>query len=145
MEVDRGRIGVGSTVLVQRRGRPFPEKTITATIADITLAHRRELQTNGRRRASFRAYAKLVNGDARMRPGMNSGADLIQTKIPDAVSIPTKALFVIAGKPVVYVKANGKYTPTTVRVLAKNPDEVAVDGIAGGTVVTLTEPPQEGQ
>ena len=35
-----------------------------------------------------------------MRPGMNAGADLVQTKIPDAISIPAKALFTIAGKPV---------------------------------------------
>jgi HlyD family secretion protein len=139
-EVDRGRIAVGSTVLVHVDA--FPEKTITATIADITPLTEESFNEWPPTR-SFRAYAKLVNADARMRPGMNSGADLIETKIPDAVSIPTKALFVIAGKPVVYVKANGKYTATTVRVLAKNPDEVAIDGIAGGTVVTLTEPPQE--
>jgi hypothetical protein len=141
-EVDRGRIAVGSTVLVHVDA--FPEKTITATIADITPLTEESFNEWPPTR-SFRAYAKLVNADSRMRPGMNSGADLIETKIPDAVSIPTKALFVIAGKPVVYVKANGKYTPTTVRVLAKNPDEVAVDGIAGGTVVTLTEPPPEGK
>jgi hypothetical protein len=76
-----------------------------------------------------------------MRPGMNSGADLIETRIPDAVSIPAKALFTIGGKPAVYVKANGQYVPTPVKVRARNPDEVAVEGINGGTVVALTEPP----
>ena len=80
-----------------------------------------------------------------MRPGMNSGADLIETKIPGAVSVPAKALFTIGGKPAVYVKANGRYTAREVRVKARNPDEVAVDGIGGGTVVALTEPPKEGQ
>jgi len=74
---------------------------------------------------------------------MNSGADLIETRIPDAVSIPAKALFTIAGKPAVYVKGNGQYVKTPVQVRAKNPDEVAVEGIPGGTVVALTEPPVE--
>jgi hypothetical protein len=30
-----------------------------------------------------------------------------------------------------------------VQVKAKNPDEVAVEGLAAGTSVTLTEPPPE--
>ena len=76
---------------------------------------------------------------------MNSGADLIETRIPDAVSIPAKALFTINGKPAVYIKTNGQYIPREVQVRAKNPDEVAVNGIDGGTVVSLTEPPQEGK
>ena len=74
---------------------------------------------------------------------MNSAADLVERRIPDAIHIPTKALFTIAGKPAVYVKAAGKYTPTHVNVIARNPDEVAVDGIPAGTLVALAEPPQE--
>ena len=138
--VDRGRIAVGSTVLVHVDA--FPEKTIAATIADITPLTEESFNEWPPTR-SFRAYAKLENADSRMRPGMNSGSDLIETRIPDAVSIPAKALFVIGGQPVVYVKTNGQYVATKVSVRAKNPDEVAVEGIAGGTVVTLTEPPQE--
>ncbi len=42
-----------------------------------------------------------------MRPGMNAGADIVEMKIPNAISIPAKALFTVSGKPAVYVKANG--------------------------------------
>jgi len=141
-EVDRGRIAVGSTVLVHVDA--FPEKTITAKITDITPLTEESFNEWPPTR-SFRAYARLDNADSRMRPGMNSGADLIETRIPDAVSIPAKALFVMAGKPTVYVKSNGQYLRKLVRVKAKNPDEAAVEGIDGGTVVALTEPPQEGK
>ena len=137
-EVDRGRIAVGKTVLVHVDA--YPEKVITATIASITPLTE-ESFNEWPPTHSFRAYAKLEKPDPRMRPGMNSGADLIETRIPDAVSIPAKALFTIGGKPAVYVKANGQYVPTPVKVRARNPDEVAVDGINGGTVVALTEPP----
>jgi multidrug efflux pump subunit AcrA (membrane-fusion protein) len=139
-EVDRGRISLGGTVLVHVDA--FPEKVITAKITSITPLTEESFNEWPPTR-SFRAYAKLEKPDARMRPGMNSGADLIETRIPDAVSIPAKALFTIGGKPAVYVKANGRYLPRPVQVKARNPDEVAVEGIAGGTVVALTEPPQE--
>jgi ribosomal protein L6P/L9E len=43
----------------------------------------------------------------------------------------------------VYVKANEQYLPRQVKVRARNPDEVAVEGIDGGAVVALAEPPRE--
>ncbi|HZL56362.1 MAG TPA: efflux RND transporter periplasmic adaptor subunit [Bryobacteraceae bacterium] len=141
-EVDRGRIAVGSTVLVHVDA--FPEKTISAKIATITPLTEESFNEWPPTR-SFRAFAKLDKPDPRMRPGMNSGADLIEMRIPNAVSVPAKALFTIGGKPAVYIKAGGQYTPHQVQVKAKNPDEVAIEGIAGGTVVALTEPPQEGK
>ena len=73
---------------------------------------------------------------------MNAGADVIETRIPDAISIPAKALFTLHGKPVVYLKSSGMYMPTEVRVRARNTDEVAVEGIPAGAVVALAEPEQ---
>jgi HlyD family secretion protein len=73
---------------------------------------------------------------------MNAGADIVETRIPDAVSIPAKALFTLHSKPVVYLKSSGGYRPTEVRVRARNTDEVAVDGIAAGAFVALAEPEQ---
>jgi HlyD family secretion protein len=138
-EVDRGRIAVGTTVLVHVDA--FPEKVVPAKISSITPLTEQSFNEWPPTR-SFRAFAVLEKADPRMRPGMNAGADLVEKRIPDAVSIPSKALFTIAGKPAVYVKANGQYVPTIVQVIAKNPDEVAVQGIDGGTQVALTEPPK---
>jgi multidrug efflux pump subunit AcrA (membrane-fusion protein) len=142
-EADRGRIAPGDTVLVHVDA--FPEKVITAKLIAITPLTEESFNEWPPTR-SFRAFAKLENPDSRMRPGMNAGADVVQTKIPNAISIPAKALFTIAGKPAVYVKANGQYFPKTVRIRAKNPDEVAIeggDGIDAGTMVALAEPPAE--
>jgi hypothetical protein len=121
----------------------FPEKTMPAIIARITPLTEQSFNEWPPTR-SFRAFAKLQEADPRMRPGMNAAADLVETRYPDAISIPAKALFTIAGKPAVYVKnKGGQYIPTPVEVIARNPDEVAVKGIAGGTMVALAEPPQE--
>jgi len=137
-EADRGRIAAGDTVLVHVDA--FPEKVTTAKLIAITPLTEESFNEWPPTR-SFRAFAKLDNPDSRMRPGMNAGADVVETKIPNAISIPAKALFTIAGKPAVYVKANGQYFPKTVQIRAKNPDEVAIEGIEAGTMVALAEPP----
>jgi hypothetical protein len=74
---------------------------------------------------------------------MNAGGDLVEERIPNAVSVPAKALFTIGGNPAVYVKANGQYLAKQVKVRARNPDEIAIEGIDGGTVVALAEPAKE--
>ncbi len=139
-EVDRGKIEVGTSVLV--RVDAFPEKVMPAKITSITPLTEQSFNEWPPTR-SFRAYARLEPPDPRMRPGMNAGADLVEDRIPDAISIPSKALFTLGGKPAVYVKTGGRYVPTPVQIIAKNPDEVAVRGIAGGTLVALSEPPKD--
>jgi HlyD family secretion protein len=138
-EVDRGRIAVDNDVLVHVDA--FPEKVLHAKLVSITPLAEQNNEWPPTR--SFRGYAKLEMPDPRMRPGMNAGADVIQSKIPGAISIPAKALFTIAGKPVVYVKAESRYVPTPVTIAARNPDEIAVQGIGAGTLVALAEPPAE--
>ncbi len=140
-ETDRGRIMVGNKVLVHVDA--FPEKVMPAALVAITPLTE-ESFTEWPPTRSFRAYAQIESPDQRLRPGMNSGADIVQMKIPDAVSIPAKALFTKAGQPVVYVKKADRYVMQRVQVRAKNPDEVAVDGLAAGSMVALTEPVPEG-
>ncbi len=139
-ETDRGRIRVGDDVLVHVDA--FPEQVLHAKLVSITPLTERSFNEWPPTR-SFRAYAQIEKPDSRMRPGMNAGADLIQTRIPDAVSIPVKALFTRNGKPAVYVQAHDRYEPREVRVKASNPDEVAVEGISAGAEVALTEPQEK--
>lgn len=139
-ETDRGRVAVDETVLVHVDA--FPEKTVEAKLTSITPLTEESFNEWPPTR-SFRAYAKLDRADSRMRPGMNAGADVVESRIPNAISIPAKALFTVSGKPAVYVKAGGKYVAVNVQIRAKNPDEVAIDGISAGTMVALAEPPAE--
>lgn len=135
-ETDRGRIGVGNDVRV--RVDSLPELNMAAKVDRISpLA---ELNTNEwPPTRTFRAYARLVKPDPRLRPGMNGGMDIIVNRIPDAISIPSKALFTRDGKPIVYVANKGRYAAVQVEVQARNPDEVAVTGIAPGSMVALVD------
>jgi HlyD family secretion protein len=139
-EVDRGRINAGDMVLV--RVDAFPEKTLTAKLDSISPLTERSFE-EGPVTRNFKAYSLIEKPDPRMRPGMNGGADIVETKIPGAISIPAKALFSLRGKPVVYVHSKDAYVPVEVKVTARNPDEIAVEGIAAGSLVALAEPPKE--
>ena len=139
-EDDRGRIAVGDDVLVHVDA--FPEKPLNAKLTSISPLTEQSF-TEWPPTRNFKGYALIQQPDPRMRPGMNAGADIIETKLHKAISIPARALFTVRGKPTVYVKSDREYVPKEVRVEARNPDEVAVEGIAAGTVVTLTQPAQE--
>jgi HlyD family secretion protein len=69
----------------------------------------------------------------------------VVNRLPNAISIPSKALLTRDGKPVVYVANKGHYTPVAVEVLARNPDEVAVKGLTAGSMVSLVDPEKKDQ
>ncbi|HEY2843103.1 MAG TPA: efflux RND transporter periplasmic adaptor subunit [Bryobacteraceae bacterium] len=135
-ETDRGRIGVGKDVRI--RVDALPELQIPTKITQISpLA---ELSTDYPPTRSFRAYAALETPDPRLRPGMNGGMDIVIDRLPKAISVPAKAVFTRDGKPVVFVAEGGTYRQVGVQLLARNPDEVAVSGVAAGATVALADP-----
>ncbi len=140
-EIDRGRIAVGNEVRV--RVDALPELTLNAKIGQISPLAEQSNEFPPTR--SFRAYAPITKPDSRLRPGMNGGMDIIISRIPNAISIPTKALFTRAGKPIVYLAHEGHYTPVEVEVLARNPDEVAVKGVPAGALIALVDAEKKDQ
>jgi len=134
-ETDRGRISVGQPVEV--RVDSLPELTVPAKVGQISPLAEQNYEWPPTR--TFKAWAPLAHPDKRLQPGMNGGMDIIIDRIPNATSIPAKALFTHEGKPVVYLAANGHYRPMQVQVLARNPDEVAISGIPAGSMVALVD------
>jgi HlyD family secretion protein len=135
-EIDRGHMAVGNSVVVHVDA--LPELVIDAKITSISPLT--ELGVEWPPTRSFRAYAALTNPDPRLRPGMNGGMDIIVNRIPDTISVPAKAVFTRAGKPIVYLADHGHYEATEVQLLARNPDEVAISGISDGALVALADP-----
>jgi len=70
---------------------------------------------------------------------MNGGMDIIVSRVPNAISIPAKALFTHAGKPIVYVAEKNQYRAVQVEVQARNPDEVAITGVPAGAMIALVD------
>jgi uncharacterized protein (UPF0218 family) len=73
---------------------------------------------------------------------MNAGADIVERKLPDVITVPARALFTVNGKPTVYVKGEHAFAAVPVIISARNPDETAIQGIRNGTVVALVQPPE---
>lgn len=140
-ETDRGRVTVNDEVRV--RVDSLPELTMPAKIGQISLLAESTREWPPTR--SFRAYAPIPHPDARLRPGMNGGMDIVINRIPNAISIPAKALFTRAGKPIVYLANNGHYRAVEVQVQARNPDELAITGIPAGSMVSLVDAEQRDQ
>lgn len=138
-EIDRARIEAGNDARV--RIDSLPELTIPATLDQISPLTQMTFEWPPV--ATFRGYARLRMADARFRPGMNGSMDVVVQRLPNAISIPAKALFTRKGEPVVYVADGGRYRAVQVKVLARNPDEIAIAGIEQGAMVTLTEPEME--
>lgn len=134
-EIDRGRIKTSQDVRI--RIDSLPELTIPGKVDAISLMAETTYEWPPTR--NFRAYASIGKPDPRLRPGMNGGMDIVINRIPNAISIPSKALFTHAGKAIVYVSAKGTYRAAPVEVLARNPDEVAIGGIPSGTLVSLVD------
>ncbi len=136
-EIDRGRIRVEQDVRI--RVDSLPESTFNARLTRMSPLTEMGFEWPPTR--SFRGFAHIHRPDTRLRPGMNGRMDVILEKLPDALSVPAKAIFTRQGKAIVYVaQASGGYAAREVEVLARNPDEVAVKGIAAGGKVALAEP-----
>ena len=135
-ETDRGRIAQNQDVIVRIDALPelsLPAKLDTISpLAEVTM-------TEWPPTRSFRAYANITKKDSRLRPGMNGGMDIVVNRVPNAISIPAKALFTRNGKPVVYLADGGSYRPVEVKVEARNPDEVAISGISPSATVALVD------
>jgi multidrug efflux pump subunit AcrA (membrane-fusion protein) len=140
-EIDRGRVQAGASATV--RVDSLPELRLLAKVARISPLT--QMTWEWPPTSSFRGYAELQKTDARLQPGMNGSVDVVVERLAKATSIPAKALFTRQGRPVVYVQANGRYAPYEVKVVARNPDEVAIEGVAAGAQVTLVEPGTEGE
>jgi HlyD family secretion protein len=140
-EIDRGRIAVGQDVLVKIDA--LPELTLSAKLNVISPLAEVTMNEFPPTR-NFRAGAHILHPDKRLRAGMNGGMDIVVNRIAKAISIPARALFTMAGNPVVYVRQSGSYRPVEVKVEARNPDELAISGVPAGTTVALKDMVKEG-
>jgi multidrug efflux pump subunit AcrA (membrane-fusion protein) len=139
-EADRGRVALKQDVIV--RIDALPEMAIPAKVSQVSALA--ELSMEYPYNRSFRAAAAILRPDKTLRPDMNGGMDIVISRIPNALSVPAKALFKRAGKPIVYLAENGRYRAVEVEMLARNPDEVAITGVPEGANVALVDVDKEG-
>lgn len=134
-EMDRSRLELGQNARIVMD--PFPEKHFSSKLLRVSPLTEQNFEWPPSR--NFRAFGNFAEVDNRLRPGMNGRLDVVVSRLSDAISVPAKAVFTREGKAVVLVPHKGGWRPVEVVVVARNPDEVAVTGIAAGTTVALTD------
>jgi len=137
-ETDRGKVAVGETIRMHLDA--LPELTLTGKITAIAALAESDFGATWPPPQVFRVLGTIDKIDPRLRPDMNGNVAVVTQRIPDAIAVPAAAIFTVQGKPVVYTQENGKFVARSVTVVARNPDEVAVSGLAPGATVALTDP-----
>lgn len=134
-EMDRSRLELNQPARIVLD--PFPERTFDGKIVRISSLTEQNFEWPPSR--NFRAFASFKDIDPRLRPGMNGRLDVVVDHLKDVISVPAKAVFTRNGKPVVLLASAQGLKPVNVEVLARNPDEVAIKGIAEGAAVALSD------
>lgn len=134
-EIDRGIVEVGDEVRI--RLDALPELTIRARLKSISPLTQQSYEFPPTK--SFRAYSPIEEPDARLRPGMAATMEVIVEKIPDAVIVSAQAVFTKDGKPRVYVAEAEGFRALEVEVIARNPEEFAVEGLPDDAVIALVD------
>ena len=83
-----------------------------------------------------------ANGlDPRLRPGMSASAQIVVERQPGVFLIPTKASFLLNGKPAVYIQKGQNFVTRNIEVGRRNDDDIVVTGgLKEGELVTLESP-----
>ena len=134
-EMDRSRVEAGQKARIVLD--PFPERHFPSTVVRVSPLTEQNFEWPPSR--NFRAFGDFGEFDTKLRPGMNGRLDVIVSRIPDAISVPAKAVFTRNGKAIVLTPHEGGWKPIEVTVVARNPDEVAIKGVPAGTTVALTD------
>jgi len=134
-EIDRGVVEVGDEVRI--RLDALPELTVRARLESISPLTQQSYEFPSTK--SFRTYSPIGEPDSRLRPGMAATMEVIIEKIPDAVIVPAQAVFTKDGKPRVYVAEAQGFRAVEIEVIARNPEEFAVEGLPEDAVIALVD------
>jgi multidrug efflux pump subunit AcrA (membrane-fusion protein) len=75
-----------------------------------------------------------------LRPGMSAKIEIITAEMPDALWLPSQALFDRDGQKFVYLKRGGSFAPVDVKLVRAGESKVVIEGMEEGAVVALADP-----
>ena len=79
--------------------------------------------------------------DVLLRPGLLSDIEIIVEKIPNAIHIPTQALFEKEGKLVVFVKGRRGFEQRAIKIARRSESTLVVaEGLKPGEIVAMSDP-----
>lgn len=141
-EADRGQLKNGLEATV--KADAIPDREYVATVNDVSLLARVDFNSGWPPAKMFDLKLSFKELDPRLRPGMSAVARIPVGRLPNVLLVPAAAVFTAEGRPVVYVERRGEYVETTVQVIRRGRDQVAIaGGVEPGARVALTQPGPE--
>jgi RND family efflux transporter MFP subunit len=141
-EIDRGRVKVGQAAKV--RVDAVPDREFDARVTEISPLAKLDF-SNWPLTKSFDLVLELASADQRLRPGMSANARIAVEHKPDALLLPSQALFQKGGRTVVYVRGAWGFHERPVEIARRTPKQVAVArGLRPGERVALRDPTAKG-
>ncbi len=137
-ETDRGRLKVTQTASV--RVDAVPDRELPAAIAEISPLAKLDYSAWPFTK-NFDVAVQILNGDPRIRPGMNANARIAVEKVPDSVLVPAEAVFDRNGRSVAYVLHGSKFEERVVQTSRRSQKEISIaSGLRSGERVALKDP-----
>ena len=141
-ESDRANLNEGQEAEIHMDAQP--QTSLSARVKAIAgMASRRDFGSDTVRR--FDVTFDLLNHPARMRPGTSAQILIHGHQMKDQLYLPSQCLFEKDGKMIVYVKRNGKFEATEVKVKFRTENRVSLENLPEGSEVALVDPNQTGQ
>jgi HlyD family secretion protein len=138
-ETERGRIQAGQTLTI--RIDAIPDRAFTGRIAQISTTASTDFTAGWPFPRNFSVQIDLDNPDPRLRPGMQANLRIATERVPNAVLLPSPALFHDAGRTVAYVLNGRKFSERTVDVARRSGDQLLIaKGLEPGERVALQDP-----
>jgi HlyD family secretion protein len=138
-ETERGRLALKQPVTVQLNS--IPDRQFTGHIEEISAIASPDFSGGWPITRNFILEVVLDQTDSRFKPGITGQVTVVLDRVPNALAVPTQALFEKSGREVVYVWQRSEFAERDVQVGRRSGDKVLIaKGLRGGEQVALSDP-----
>ena len=138
-ETERGRLAPKQSVTVQLNA--IPDRQFTGHIEQIGALASMDFSGGWPPTRNFVLEIALDQTDSRFKPGISGQVTVIVDRVPDAITIPTQAMFQKSGQNVAYVWRGTQFEERVIDVSKRSGDKIMVaKGVSAGEQVALRDP-----
>jgi RND family efflux transporter MFP subunit len=138
-ETERGRLATKQPVMVQLNA--IPDRQFTGHIERISAIASMDFSSGWPITRNFILEILLDQTDPRFKPGITGQVTVIVDRVPNAITIPTQAMFQKSGQDVAYVWRGTQFEERTIAVGRRSGDKILVaKGVSPGEQVALKDP-----
>jgi HlyD family secretion protein len=142
MESDRGRLMPGQPVILNIEA--IPDREHKGKVQDISPLAKLDYSDIINVTKKFDMTVQLENPDFRLRPGMMAGLRVEVERLPNAIVIPSEAVFLKNGQTAAFVLSDGIYRERLLTLARRGAGQVMVSrGLKPGERIALKDPTLE--